>query len=79
MEFFSLFNEILTYQKKHNVDFVLFVIHKPSCLMSCLWSGRNARTFKGEEKTLPMLKFTFLQQLYEWLKASNPVSFTTVS
>ena len=50
----------------------------PLCLMWCLWSERNSRIFKGEEKTIPMLKYTFLQLLFEWLKASPSVSFNFV-
>ncbi len=50
----------------------------PLCLMWRLWSERNSRTFKGEEKTIPMLKHISLQQLLEWLKASHCVSFTSV-
>ena len=50
----------------------------PSCLTWSLWSEINARTFKVEAKTLPMLKFSFLQHLFEWLQASRSVSFNCV-
>jgi hypothetical protein len=47
----------------------------PHCLM---WCERNARTFTGEEKSVPALKFSFLPALFGWLKASNLVSFTSM-
>ena len=36
-----------------------------------LWHERNIRTLSGEEQSIPALKFSFLQTLYNWLKASN--------
>jgi hypothetical protein len=44
---------------------------------TCGVSG-NARTFTRGKKTLPALKFSFLQALFEWLKNSNSVSFTSM-
>uniref|UniRef100_A0A2N9I6W2 Uncharacterized protein n=1 Tax=Fagus sylvatica TaxID=28930 RepID=A0A2N9I6W2_FAGSY len=46
----------------------------PHCLMWCLWHERNSQTFSGEEQSVPALKYSFLQTLYEWLKASNLIS-----
>ena len=37
----------------------------PHCLMWCIWCERNARTFSGEEKSTPALKFSFLQTLFK--------------
>ena len=51
----------------------------PHCLMWCLWRERNSRTFSGEEQSVPALKFTFLQTLFEWLKASNLISAHSVA
>jgi hypothetical protein len=51
----------------------------PHCLMWCLWHERNSRTFSGEEQSVPALKFTFLQTLFEWLKASNLISAHSVA
>ena len=51
----------------------------PHCLMWCLWRERNSRTFLGEEQSVPALKFTFLQTLFEWLKASNLISAHSVA
>uniref|UniRef100_A0A2N9ILL9 Uncharacterized protein n=1 Tax=Fagus sylvatica TaxID=28930 RepID=A0A2N9ILL9_FAGSY len=38
----------------------------PHCLMWCLWHERNSQTFSGEEQSVPALKYSFLQTLYEW-------------
>ena len=46
----------------------------PHCLMWCFWRERNSRAFSGEENSVPALKYSFLQTLYEWLKASNLIS-----
>jgi hypothetical protein len=51
----------------------------PHCLIWCLWRERNSRTFSGEEQSVPMLKSSFLQTLFEWLKASHLISATTVA
>jgi hypothetical protein len=51
----------------------------PHCLIWCLWRERNSRTFSGEEQSVTKLKFSFLQTLFEWLKASHLVSATTVA
>ena len=51
----------------------------PHCLMWCLWRERNSRTFSEEEHSVPALKFTFLQTLFEWLKASNLISAHSVA
>ena len=45
-------------------------------------TGRNIgnnRVFVGEEQPLPALKSSFLQTLYEWLKASNLVYCNSLS
>ena len=51
----------------------------PHCLMWCLWREWNNRTFSGEEQSIPALKFSFLQTLYHWLKASNLVCSNSLS
>ncbi len=51
----------------------------PDCLMWCLWRERNSRTFSGEENSVPALKYSFLQTLYKWLKASNLISSYSVA
>jgi hypothetical protein len=51
----------------------------PHCLMWCLWRERNSRTFSGEEQSVPMLKFSFLNTLFEWLKASHLISAHSVA
>ena len=51
----------------------------PHCLMWCIWCERNARTFLGEETSVPALKFSFLQALFEWSMASNLVPFNSIS
>jgi hypothetical protein len=43
----------------------------PHCLMWCLWQERNDRTFNAKERTIPALKFHFLQTLLNWSKASH--------
>ena len=45
----------------------------PHCLMWCIWRKRYNRVFVGEELSIPALKSSFLQTLYDWLKASNLV------
>jgi hypothetical protein len=47
----------------------------PSVLCGAYGCERNARTFNGEEKSVPALKFSFLQSLFEWLKVTNLVTF----
>ena len=49
------------------------------CIMWCLWCERNARSFKGEETSIPALKFLCLQTMFEWLKASIVISSDSVS
>ena len=51
----------------------------PHCIMWCIWRERNARTFNGEESSIPALKFLFLQTLYEWLRASNLITSVSLS
>ena len=51
----------------------------PHCLMRCLWRERNSRTFSGEEQSVPMLKLSFLNTLFEWLKASHLISAHSVA
>ncbi len=51
----------------------------PHCLMWCSWRERNSRTFSGEEQSVPKLKFSFLQSLFEWLKASHLISAHSVA
>ena len=36
----------------------------PHCLMWCIWRERNSQTFSGEEQSVPMLKFSFLNTLF---------------
>ena len=43
----------------------------PHCIMWCLWRERNDRTFNGVEKSIPALKFYFLDTLLDWSKASH--------
>ena len=49
------------------------------CIMWCLWCERNARTFNGEETSIPALKFMFFQTMFDWLKASSLISSDSVS
>ena len=51
----------------------------PHCLMWCLWYERNARTFTGESRLMPALKFYFLQSLFDWLKASRIVTSNSLT
>jgi hypothetical protein len=51
----------------------------PHCIMWCIWHERNARTFNGEESSIPVLKFLVLQTLYEWLRASNLITSASLS
>ena len=51
----------------------------PHCLMWCLWRKRNSQTFSGEAHSVPALKYSFLQTLYEWQKASNLISSYSVT
>ena len=51
----------------------------PHCLMWCLWHERNSRTFSAEEQSVPVLKFSFLQTLFEWLKASHLIPAHSVA
>jgi hypothetical protein len=51
----------------------------PHCIMWCLWCERNARSFKGEETSIPALKFLCLQTMFDWLKASRLISSDSVS
>ena len=43
----------------------------PHCLTWTIWCERNARTFTGVEATVPALKFSFLQTLFEWTTTLN--------
>ena len=51
----------------------------PHCLMWCIWREQKNRTFSGEEQSIPGLKFSFLQTLHDWLKASNLVCCNSLS
>ena len=51
----------------------------PHCLMWCLLRERNSRTLSGEEQSVLALKYTFLQTLFEWLKASKLISAHSVA
>ena len=51
----------------------------PHCLMWCIWREQNSRVFVGEELSIPALKSSFLQTLYNWLKASNLVSCNSLA
>jgi hypothetical protein len=51
----------------------------PHCLMWHIWCERNARTFNGEETSVPALKFSFLQSLFEWSTASNLIYSNSMS
>ena len=51
----------------------------PHCIMCCHWCEQNARTFNGEETSIPALKFLLLQTLFDWLKASNLITSDSVS
>jgi hypothetical protein len=41
----------------------------PSCLLRCLFEGRNDRIFEDYEKTLEELKSFFFYSLYIWISA----------
>jgi hypothetical protein len=51
----------------------------PHCLTWCLGHERNTRTFTGDEKSTPTLKFYILQTLFDWLKASNIIMSSSLS
>ena len=38
----------------------------PYCLMWCLWSERNSRYFKDNERFIPDLKLFFFRTLLDW-------------
>jgi hypothetical protein len=57
----------------------LVLFGRRSRYVSCGTSGVSGmQELLQEEKTLPTLKFSFLQALFEWLKTSNSVSFTSM-
>ena len=39
----------------------------PHCVMWCLWREQNAPHFEDCEKTIPVLKLLFFQNLYDWV------------
>jgi hypothetical protein len=47
----------------------------PHCIMWCLWCEQNAKTFNREEASIPAMKLSLLQTMFEWLKASSQLSF----
>jgi hypothetical protein len=49
------------------------------CIMWCLWCEQNARTFNGEETSIPTLKFIILQTMFDWLKATNLTTSSSIS
>jgi hypothetical protein len=51
----------------------------PHCPMWCLWHEQNTRTFSGVEQSVPALKHSFLQTLYDWLNTSNLISSYSLS
>uniref|UniRef100_A0A2N9IA09 Reverse transcriptase zinc-binding domain-containing protein n=1 Tax=Fagus sylvatica TaxID=28930 RepID=A0A2N9IA09_FAGSY len=51
----------------------------PHCLMWCIWQERNDRTFNGEEKSIPALKFHLLHILLSWAKAAHLDSSCSLS
>ena len=51
----------------------------PHVLMWCIWRERNNRTFLGEEQSIPALKCSVLQTLYDWLKAFNLVGCNSLT
>jgi hypothetical protein len=50
----------------------------PHCIMWCLWCERNAKTFNGEEASIPALKLSLLQTMFEWLKASSLITSVSI-
>jgi hypothetical protein len=51
----------------------------PHCIMWCLWCERNARTFNGEEVSIPALKYSLLQTMLEWLKAASLITSVSIT
>ncbi len=51
----------------------------PHCLMWNIWCERNARTFTGVEATVPALKFSFFQTLFEWSTTFSIAHSNTMS
>ena len=47
----------------------------PYCLMWCLWSERNSRYFKDNERFIPDLESFFFRTLLDWLVAMQNQSF----
>ena len=50
----------------------------PHCIMWCLWCERNARSFNGEEASIPALKHRLLQTMLEWLKAASLITSVSI-
>ena len=50
----------------------------PHCIMWCLWCERNARSFNGEEVSIPALKYSLLQTMLEWLKAASLITSASI-
>ena len=50
----------------------------PHCIMWCLWCERNARSFNGEEVSIPALKHRLLQTMLEWLKAASLITSVSI-
>ncbi len=49
----------------------------PACLIWCIWSEKNQRTFEGVELSIPNLKFVFLRTLFNWCCTSATFSMNS--
>ncbi len=84
---FILINEFMLLSVFLHFVCVLWVrVHLSSVHSICtegliiyVWTIKTSREFTGCQKSVPALKFSFLQTLFEWLKAANLVSSTSMT
>ena len=50
----------------------------PHYVFWCVWRERNARRFEDIEKSIPDLKSSFFQLLFEWVKGLGIVSISSL-
>ena len=62
------------FQKKNRAVWCL----APICLFWCVWKERNQRLFKDEELSDQGLKDLFFQILFEWIRDSLELDFTSM-
>ena len=49
----------------------------PHCVFWCVWRERNARHFEDTETSIPELKSSFFQLLFEWVKGLGILSISS--